>query len=348
MLAGVNPPTACVFTVLECLSMDAIEMRNATNRPCHTDVLASMSGLQVMDSIAVPFIAVDENDVIAFFNVAAKQLLGLSTPFALGRHWSEVMRFCDCAHRTLHLLPSALAGTEAKTKGEPWIFMVRDDHVTVPVQLFVAPLEGVVAHGIGVVLYDQSNAQRLVKRLTHRCEHDDLTGLVNRAEFEKRLTAAIRGARNNGHAHVLCFMDLNEFKAVNDNHGHQAGDEVLQHVANRFRTLIRDRDTLARLGGDEFALLMEHCSVERAVSTARLMRFTLKQSPLIWGDKCVTVGISIGITPIDARSADCRAALSAADAACYAAKREGYDSICVFTEQQNAGDADRREQHPPH
>lgn len=335
--------------------MSAKEMFTAMNCPDLTGEQLALPGFQMIESLAVPFIVVDENDHVIFLNASAARLLGLPAPCTLGRHWSEVVQLCDSVHRRVSFIPSAqtVANDASEAAGDPWLFLLRDDGSTVPVQLSVAPLVNVAAgaaasHGIGVVLFDQSGAQRLVERLTHRCEHDDLTGLVNRSEFEKRLAIAIRGARNNGHAHALCFMDLNEFKAVNDRHGHQAGDEVLQHVANRFRTLIRERDTLARLGGDEFALLLEHCTVEHAVNTARLMRFTLKQSPLIWHEERVSVGISIGITLIDRSSVDCREALSAADAACYAAKREGFDSICVFTAHELAGDANRREQYPPH
>jgi len=213
------------------------------------------------------------------------------------------------------------------------------------VQLSLAPLAAASRKGrdgIGVVLHDQSGIQQLVDRLSHRCAHDDLTGLVNRAEFEKRLAGAVSGARADGHGHVLCFMDLNEFKAVNDRHGHMAGDTVLQQVASRFRALIRERDTLARLGGDEFALLLEHCTVERAVSTARLMRFTLKQSPPIWQEMRVNIGISIGITRSTSATSIAKPCWPRRDAACYTAKRDGHDSICVLTGRDLTGESQGR------
>jgi diguanylate cyclase (GGDEF)-like protein/PAS domain S-box-containing protein len=296
------------------------------------------AGWQVVDSLAVPFFAVDADNRIFYLNAAATRLLGVSARRAVGRPFSDVVRICDGSNHDLNVAPSQLLGT--KPDNETWRLVRRTDGSTVPVQLLVAPLgatAGEAPPGIGVVLQDQSGVQQLVERLTHRCAHDDLTGLVNRAEFEKRLAGAISGARAGGHAHALCFMDLNEFKAVNDRHGHLAGDKVLQYVASRFLSLIRDRDTLARLGGDEFALLLEHCSVERAVHTARLMRFTLKQSPPIWQEMRVNVGISIGITPINQQNVDCQTVLAAADAACYTAKREGHDSICVLSGRDLAG-----------
>jgi diguanylate cyclase (GGDEF)-like protein/PAS domain S-box-containing protein len=281
-------------------------------------------GRGLIETIAAPVIAVRHDGTISFFNAAAARLLDVSAQRAVGRRWSEVVALRDVAGR-ISTSPPPMESDAAE-----WWFVKRRDGSEVPVQLSVAHTEHPARPGDGetsVVLHELTGVYALMERLLYRCAHDDLTGLVNRAEFEKRLKQAIDSARAGYGAHALLYMDLNGFKAVNDRHGHLAGDDVLRQVSSRMFAVVRTRDTLARLGGDEFALLMEHCTVSAAMRTARLLRLALLRAPLHWNGNEISVGISIGVVAVATDSGDCDSVMTVADAACYTAKRRGNNSI---------------------
>jgi diguanylate cyclase (GGDEF)-like protein len=173
-------------------------------------------------------------------------------------------------------------------------------------------------------------------RLEHMASHDALTGLPNRLTFEDRLGQASEQARMDDREHVLCFMDLDRFKVVNDSAGHAAGDAFLRLVGNLIRAECEgqaDRKTTdfaARLGGDEFALLLYDCSLARAEHIARKLIDAIKAIRLPWEGKVYDIGASIGITPINARSPGRTELMSQADVACYAAKAAGRNQSVVY------------------
>ncbi|HAX79092.1 MAG TPA: bifunctional diguanylate cyclase/phosphodiesterase [Cyanobacteria bacterium UBA11372] len=168
------------------------------------------------------------------------------------------------------------------------------------------------------------------KRLAWQASHDDLTGLVNRREFERRLELALSDARTDGTHHSLCYLDLDQFKIVNDTCGHGAGDELLRQVSTLLRMHIRSTDVLARLGGDEFGLLLNHCPLENASGVANALRQSLSDYRFLWQDKSFTVNVSIGLVAIDVDSKDLASSLSAADAACFAAKNKGRNRVHIY------------------
>lgn len=168
------------------------------------------------------------------------------------------------------------------------------------------------------------------KRLAWQASHDDLTGLVNRREFERRLELALSDARTDGTQHSLCYLDLDQFKIVNDTCGHGAGDELLRQVSALLRMHIRSTDVLARLGGDEFGLLLNHCPLENASAVANALRQSLSDFRFVWQDKSFTVNVSIGLVAIDVDSKDLASTLSAADAACFAAKNKGRNRVHIY------------------
>ncbi len=168
--------------------------------------------------------------------------------------------------------------------------------------------------------------------LSHQASHDALTGLVNRREFEQRLERALRHVRELGQQHVMCYLDLDQFKIVNDTCGHVAGDELLRQLTFLLRKRLRERDTLARLGGDEFGLLLENCSLEDALGVADDIRQMVGDFRFAWQDKAFNVGVSIGLVAINGHSGSIASILSAADAACYAAKDKGRNRLHVYQE----------------
>lgn len=167
-------------------------------------------------------------------------------------------------------------------------------------------------------------------QLAHQASHDPLTGLINRREFERRAEAALLSARNEGAHHVLCFVDLDRFKIVNDTSGHGAGDELLRQITHLLRQRLRSHDLLARLGGDEFGLLLENCSLEDATQVVETLRQAVEAYRFAWGDHVFSIGASIGLVAIDWQVKSLVEAMSAADQACYAAKELGRNRIHVF------------------
>jgi diguanylate cyclase (GGDEF)-like protein len=179
------------------------------------------------------------------------------------------------------------------------------------------------------VFHDVSQVRAMAQQLIWQASHDALTGLVNRREFERRLAELIEGAGTQRREHALLFMDLDNFKAVNDTCGHGAGDELLRQLTAVMQARMRGSDTLARLGGDEFGALLESCPLEQALRIANGVRETVREFRFVWEGKTFSVGLSIGIVPINATSGDINAVLAAADACCYDAKVRGRDRVQV-------------------
>ncbi|MDH3315766.1 MAG: PAS domain S-box protein [Gammaproteobacteria bacterium] len=181
-----------------------------------------------------------------------------------------------------------------------------------------------------IVCRDVTEARALSDKLSYQASHDPLTGLINRRELENRLERVLRLAQAGGSKHALCYMDLDQFKVINDTCGHIAGDELLRQLGELLPGLVRKRDTLARLGGDEFALLMEHCPIDQAQRVAGILRSTVEEFRFSWGDKTFSIGASLGLVPINAESRSVADVLSAADSACYMAKDQGRNRIYLY------------------
>ena len=162
-----------------------------------------------------------------------------------------------------------------------------------------------------------------------QASHDELTKLVNRKEFNHQLAKAFNTAKDNNKHHALCFLDLDKFKSINDNCGHKAGDELLIQLTRIIKNNIRRHDTLARIGGDEFGLLLEDCSLEKAIEIAEGIVSLIKNYKFNWQHKNFHVGVSIGLVMIDHNTQDIEKALSQADIACYAAKDMGRNQVHI-------------------
>ncbi len=202
----------------------------------------------------------------------------------------------------------------------------------------------VLARGInamtGSLKAAQDNLQERIRsateQLSYQASHDVLTGLINRREFETRLERALQAARQHGNVHALFFLDLDQFKIVNDTCGHNAGDELLRQIAHQLRQKIRERDTLARIGGDEFTVLLENCHLDDAVEVAQELRQAVQNFRFAWEEKVFAIGASIGIVMITQASETSAILLSQADSACYTAKDLGRNRIYVFNEDDKA------------
>ena len=172
--------------------------------------------------------------------------------------------------------------------------------------------------------------ESMTGEISYQASHDMLTGLINRREFEARLEKAITDVRHNKRNHVLCYMDLDEFKVVNDTCGHVAGDALLQNLAKHLEDKIRSTDTIARLGGDEFGLLLPLCNIDKARKIANNLRKTIKDFQFVWDKKAFDIGVSIGLVEINENMRTLNDILKAADSACYVAKDLGKNRIHIY------------------
>jgi len=182
------------------------------------------------------------------------------------------------------------------------------------------------------VAEDVSEAHDLSRQLEYQASHDGLTDLLNRRAFEQRLRHALANAREQDARHALCYLDLDQFKVVNDTCGHLAGDELLRQLGPVLRRCTRERDTLARLGGDEFAILMEGCPLAQAQQIAERVKSELEDYRFVWEEYSFRVGASIGVVPIHADSPAVDSILGLADNACYIAKEQGRNRVHVYHE----------------
>ena len=172
--------------------------------------------------------------------------------------------------------------------------------------------------------------------LRHQAQHDDLTGLINRREFEVRLERCLKSVHENNAQHIFCFLDLDQFKLVNDTCGHSAGDELLKQVSILLANKMRERDTLARLGGDEFGLLLENCTLVDANQINNALLKTIRDYRFIHDDKIFNIGVSIGVVVINQSFENVSEIIHAADLACYSAKSAGRNQSFLF----NPGDVE--------
>ncbi len=176
----------------------------------------------------------------------------------------------------------------------------------------------------------------LSQRLSYQANHDALTDLVNRREFLKRLQRVIDTAKRDRSEHALCYLDLDQFKQINDSCGHVAGDELLRRLSQLLKTMVRQRDTLARLGGDEFAILMERCTLTRAAEASNQIREAIDRFRFEWENRELRVAASIGVVPITGDVGGIETILKTVDAACYEAKKQGKNRIHVIKAYTNA------------
>ncbi len=187
-----------------------------------------------------------------------------------------------------------------------------------------------------VLLHDVSEQRGLARQMSYQATHDALTGLVNRREFERRLEEAIESGHRGDGQHVLCYLDLDRFKVVNDTSGHLAGDSMLREVAKLLRDAVRDSDTVGRLGGDEFGMLLVGCPLEKARQIADDVCRAVGDHRFVWRDRIFNIGVSVGLVEISRESGTIEELLTAADSACYVAKKQGSGRVAVYSARDEA------------
>lgn len=182
-----------------------------------------------------------------------------------------------------------------------------------------------------LVCEDVTEAHNLSEQIIYQASHDALTGLANRTEFDRSIKEAVALAHTDNSEHALCYLDLDQFKVVNDTCGHLAGDELLRQLADLLKKHVRRHDFVARLGGDEFGIVMYNCTQTDALLACEKIRDVIRDFRFIWENRQFSIGVSIGVASINDVSGNAVNLLKEADAACYAAKEKGRNRVHVFS-----------------
>ena len=279
-----------------------------------------------LHSIGDGVITTDSQGCIDYMNPIAEALTGWRYHQAMGLSMEAVLHLED------ELTGLVIPDPAQRCLVEKRVIAPKTDNVLISrdgerysIQGTADPMIDGQGIGIGVVLVfkDVSASRRMQKMMAHQATHDPLTGLVNRVEFEQRLEKALQSAKDFENTHALLFLDLDQFKIVNDSAGHVAGDELLKQISSLLAGQLRGRDTLGRMGGDEFSVLLENCPLLKADKVAQMLIDAIREYRFVWDQKTYNVGVSIGIVPIRAESISLKQLMHDADQACYVAKDLG-------------------------
>jgi diguanylate cyclase (GGDEF)-like protein/PAS domain S-box-containing protein len=267
-------------------------------------------------------------------NPVAESLTGWENREAQTQLIGDVFTVVDEATREASENPVMRCLREGRTLGlSEHTVLVNRRGQELAIQDSAAPIRDRAGNLIGavIVFHDVSKERRLHRALHYQASHDALTGLINRREFENRLTVAVENARQDaGSRHALLYLDLDQFKLVNDTCGHPAGDQLLKQITGVLQSRVRSGDTLARLGGDEFGILLQSCSLDQALRIAESLRQAIRDFRFIWQDGVLEVGASIGIVEITNDTPTVANVMTAADVACYSAKDLGRNRVQLY------------------
>jgi diguanylate cyclase (GGDEF)-like protein/PAS domain S-box-containing protein len=292
-----------------------------------------------LHSIRDGVITTGAQGLVEYLNPVAERLTGWTTEEAQGMPASTVLRIVDDTTRMgggspveTCLAVNRVIGADGHTGVDGHTVLISLDGQEYFIEHSAAPIRSAVGETLGVVLVfrDVSEQRRLNHEMNYRATHDTLTGLFNRDEFERRLQLALASAHLGEAEYALMYIDLDQFKLVNDAGGHAAGDRLLKQVAGVIGRLVRKSDTFARLGGDEFGLIIEHCSIEAAQRVAQQICREVDAFRFQLGIHRLHIGASIGLVPVDKRWPTTANLLRAADSACYAAKAAGRNRVHTY------------------
>ncbi len=286
-----------------------------------------------LHSIGDGVITTNRNGRVMYMNPVAQRLLGLDLKDIQGQFLPDVMPLVDeeTGEPLEHPIIPCLRENRTVELDTDCALRLRSGGL-IPVADSAAPIRdrhGAV-RGAVMVFHDVSMARNLQHELSYQASHDPLTGLYNRREFDREVQRALEHVERDGQEHTLCYLDLDQFKVVNDTCGHAAGDQLLHKLVSYLQSRLRKADVLARLGGDEFGLLLMHCSLERALEVAENVREAVNAFRFQWQGRTFQIGVSIGVVELTASIGSATEALAAADMACYAAKDDGRNRVHLY------------------
>ncbi len=303
---------------------------------------------EALEALGEGVLTTDVEGRIVYVNKSGEALIGKPAADALGKTLLEVIDLVDEGERKSLGDPvrQCLSTGGRVHIGRRGMVLSGNGDGERSIELAVAPLRDAAGDlsGTVITLRDVSDLRGLTRQMSYQASHDALTGLVNRREFERRLEEALESAHGAGQRGVLCYLDLDRFKAVNDECGHAAGDGMLREVSALLKDAVRDSDTVGRLGGDEFGMLLVGCPLEKARQIADDVVRAVADYRFVWKDKIFNIGVSVGLVEISRESGSLEDLLGAADSACYVAKKQG-GHVQVYSARDEAAARGRGEIH---
>ncbi len=292
-----------------------------------------------LDSIGDAVITTDREGLVQWLNPVAEAMTGWTKSEAHSRPLVDVFNIVHAESRQPSLNPVEICLAEGKAVGlQSNTTLISRTGTEFGIEDSTSPIRNADGQILGAVLvfHDVTEQRRLSREMSHRAAHDALTGLVNRAEFEVRLSRLLAGLTLEGTSHVLMYIDLDQFKVVNDACGHSAGDQLLRQVSAVLQSCVRGRDTVARLGGDEFGVLLENCGIEQGQMIGQKICDQMESYRFAHDGRSYRVGTSIGVVPVDVRWGSSAAVMQAADSCCFAAKDAGRNRVHLWVESDSA------------
>lgn len=291
-----------------------------------------------LESIGDAVITTNAEGSINYLNSMAEQMTGWSYAQAKGKAIIDVFNISEdnSTDRYNQYVQAANENTEQSiATNQAQLKDIND--TSIAIEFSVAPIIDKTNKRIGtaIAFRNLNQEHELRRQLSYQACHDSLTGLINRYEFEKRLKQLINLSIKNNTTHALLYLDLDEFKVVNDTCGHVAGDELLRQLPVLLHKQVRNNDTIARLGGDEFGILLKDCELEKAVNIAEKILHAVQDFQFAWQEKTFRIGVSIGVIKIDNNSKNINNVMSIADTACYSAKDGGRNRVHVAQENDD-------------
>jgi len=292
-----------------------------------------------LQSIGDAVITTDAKGNINYLNPLAEKMTGWTMQEASGKPLSDVFIVSD--ELSSNTLQASIDDAVMQKVPLSIVNEARLDNSSgkrIAIDFSINPILENASKRIGSVLTfrNMNKERKLRQQLSYQASHDLLTALINRYEFEKRLQEVIDHSKKDLTTHSLFYVDLDEFKVVNDTCGHIAGDELLRQMALLLKDNLRSHDIIARLGGDEFGILLEDCKIEQAVTLADKILGAIQDLQFAWEDKTFRVGASIGVVEVDEFSKDINHVMAIADTACYSAKDSGRNRIHIAEKDDEA------------
>lgn len=336
---GVRPPLPWQIDFMQAMgahvavAMDRVRFMQA-RKEAEDALYHEKERLQVtLHSIGDAVISTNAHGDLLYINPAAEVLTGWSLTAAVGRPYGEVFRLLGpggAGEPAPDMMAGAIAAAQALRYPELQLQPLHGGRVLV--EATASPIKDADGEVQGAVLVfrDVTEQRRLSHEIAYQAMHDELTGLGNRRAFEHALSRAFDATRGSALHDVVCYLDLDEFKVVNDTCGHAAGDAMLREIAQLFAGLLGEQDLLCRIGGDEFGIVLGGHSVAAALQVAERLQQRLAGYHFVWLEQRFGVGVSIGMVALDARTESVGALLQAADSACYVAKDAGRNRIHLY------------------
>lgn len=288
-----------------------------------------------LQSIGDAVITTDEWGRIAYLNPVAERLTGWTSHEAAGLALPKVFQIVNELTGQPIENPVAKVLRSGETVGlTNHTALVSRDGRRAIIEDTAAPIRTPDGKVLGVVMvfHDVTERREMERKITWQASHDPLTGLPNRQEFERHLAILLRSAKAKNTVHHVLYIDLDQFKVVNDTRGHVAGDELLKRVAAALQEHVRASDMLARLGGDEFGVLLDGCPQDKAVQIGEKLAEEVRGIRFSWEGKIFAATVSIGIAAVGPQTPSVQSALSGADAACFLAKEKGRNQVRAYEE----------------